>query len=248
MKGKVYLVGIGSGSHDDMTYGAVAVLGKVDVIIGQRACLDMLGQLRDGVEVIGTDMSPLERSRLAAEKALGGKNVAIVSAGDPGIYAIASTFFSYLKSDGLDLEVEVVPGVPLANSVAGCLGSPLGGDFAVISLADQATAWSDIRKRLAAAAEADFVIVIYNPVGKIGTKRLKEAIELLLGCRKEDTPVGVASGVASHKEKITVTTLGELAANNILDADSLLIIGNSETFVYKHKMITPRGYIEGVGY
>jgi precorrin-3B C17-methyltransferase len=247
MKGKVYLVGIGSGIREDMTYGAASVLKKADVVIGQKSCLDMLWKSLVGVEIIAADMSPVERSKAAAEVALAGRNAAIVSTGDTGIYAIASTFFSYLKDNNIELDVEVVPGVTLASTAAARLGSPLGHDFAVISLADQATGWDDIKKRLEAAAEADFVIVLYNPVGKLGYERLKETVAILLKHRQADTPLGAVTAASTSREKVLITTLGEVSDCNI-DKDTLLIIGNSETFVYNNRLITPRGYIEGVGY
>jgi len=228
MKGKVYLVGIGSGTRGGMTYAAAAVLKKVEVVIGQKACLDMLWKAVVGAKVIAADMSPVERARTAVDIALAGRDVAIVSTGDTGVYAIASTFFSYLKDNNIELDIEVVPGVTLASAAAARLGSPLGHDFAVISLADQATGWDDIKKRLGAAAEADFVAVLYNPVGKLGKERLKEA-------------------VAINQEKDVITTLGEVSSCGI-NTDTLLIIGNSETFVHNGRLITPRGYIQGVGY
>ena len=103
------------------------------------------------------------------------------------------------------------------------------------------------KKRLAAAAEVDFVIAIYNPVGKLGDRRLKEAATILLSYRKKETPVGAVSAAATGREKVIITSLGGLTDCNI-GIDTLLIIGNSETFIYNGKMITPRGYIEGVGY
>ena len=191
MNGKVYLVGIGSGNRDDMTYGAAAALKKAEVIIGQKSCIDLLWKSVVGKEVIAADMSPVERSKTAVDIALTGRDAAIVSTGDSGIYAIASTFFGYLKDKNIALDVDVVPGLTLAGIAAARLGSPLGHDFAVISLADQATGWESIKKRLKAAAEADFVTVLYNPVGKLGYQRLKEAVSILLEKRQE---IGYACG------------------------------------------------------
>jgi len=247
MNGKVYLVGIGPGSLDNMTSRAVDRLKEMSVVIGHKTCLDNIGKFITGKEIISGDMTPNERARLAVDRALGGKDVALVSTGDPGIYAIASTFFVYLKEKGMSVPVEVIPGVTAANVAAALLGSPLGYDFAAISLADLATNWSAVKKRLESAAESNFVIALYNPKGKVGDRRLKESIITLMTYRKADTPVGIVTNATAEDEKVQITNLGEVSAYDI-DTEAILIIGNSETFVFNGKMITPRAYKEGVGY
>jgi len=245
--GKIYLVGIGPGDSDSMTAGVKKVLKNVQVVIGHKDCLDLLWKSVVGKEIIAEKMTPVERAEIAVKKAQEGRDVAIVSTGDSGVYAIASTFFSYLKDNAIDLEVEVVPGVTVASAAAALLGSPLGHDFAVISLADQATEWEATKKRLQAAAEADFVVVLYNPIGKVGDERLGEAAAILSGHRQSDTPVGIVSNIAALQQKAFIITLGELSGCAV-ETDSSIIIGNAQTFVYNGWMITPRGYIEGVGY
>lgn len=247
ISGRVYLVGIGPGSLDNMTPRARKILKKVPVVIGHKASLDLIKKVISGKEIIHGEMSPIERTRIAVEKAQEGRDVAIVSTGDPGIYAIASTFFGYLKEKGLGVEVEVIPGVTVASAAAALLGSPLGHDFAVISLADLATHWGAIKRRLESAARSDFVVVLYNPRGKVGNKRVKEAVEILMTYRKATTPIGIATKATSEQEKVSLTTLGEVSGYDI-DTDTLLIVGNSETFVFNGKMATPRGYKEGIGY
>lgn len=192
-------------------------------------------------------MTPVERAEVAVKKAIAGRDVAVVSTGDTGIYAIASTFFSYLKDRGIELEVETIPGVTLASAAAALLGSPLGHDFAVISLADLATQWSSIKRRLVSAAESDFVLVVYNPIGKVGGKRVKEAIGMLLNYRPATTPVGIVTSATTEQEKVTITTLAGVSAHDI-DTDTIVIIGNSQTYIFNGKMVTPRGYIKGIGY
>ncbi len=247
MRGKVYLVGIGPGSRDDITPRAVETLKKVSVVIGHKASLELVMNLITGKEVISREMTPLERTRIAVTRTQEGRDVAVVSSGDPGIYAIASTFFGYLRQNGLEVEVEVVPGVTVASAAAALLGSPLGHDFAVISLADLATRWAAIKKRLESAAGSDFVIVLYNPKGKVGDRRVREAVDILLNFRKATTPVGIATRATTEKGTVQVTALGEVSIPDI-DTDTLLIIGNSETFVFNGRMVTPRGYEVGVGY
>lgn len=249
MSGKVYLVGIGSGSPDDMTPRARCTLSNVSVIIGHKACLGLIVPIyRDaGKEIIADDLTPVERAEIAVAQALTGKDVAIVTTGDPGIYAIASTFFSYLREKEIRVPVEVIPGVATANVAAAMLGSPLGHDFAVISLADLSTPWDAIKRRLTSAAEADFVIVLYNPKGKAGNRRLKGAIAILMDYRKAATPVGVVTDASGEAEKVGITTLGEVLYCHI-GTQTILMIGNSETYIYDGRMITPRGYRKGIGY
>lgn len=247
MSGSIYLVGIGPGGRDSMTPRARDRLKKVSVVIGHQASLELVSELIADKETISKEMSPVERAELAVARAGEGKEVAVVCTGDPGIYAIASTFFSYLKETGLTVRVEVIPGITVASAAAASLGSPLGHDFAVISLADLATDQSDIKKRLEAAARADFVIVLYNPIGKVGDVRIKEAIAILLTHRKATTPVGIAIKATTEQERVEITTLGEISAGSI-DTDALVIIGNSETFIYNGRMVTPRGYQKGIGY
>ena len=212
-----------------------------------RSAFCSVEALTRGKEVIAERQSPLERSRLAVEKAQAGQDVAIISSGDPGIYAIAATFLDYLKENNIMLDVKVVPGVGLAGYAASRLGAPLGNDSASITLTDQGTPWPVIKKRLEAAAAADFVIVIYNPFGKLGPSRLQEALKIIAECRPAQTPVGVLSQAATLEEKTQITTLGEVDVS-ALPVDTLLIIGNSQSYIRDGKMVTPRLYREGVGY
>ena len=249
--GKVYLVGIGPGSPEYMTPRAVCALNDVAVIIGHKACLGLITGFIRGKNIIAEDMTPVERARIAVEQSLTGKDVAIVTTGDPGIYAIASTFFSYLIKEKLKISVEVVPGVPAANIAAALLGSPLGADFAAISLTDMATPWNIIKKRLESAAGGGFVIVLYNPQGKASFtregRRLKEAITVLMKYNKPSTPVGIVTNAAGEAETVQITTLGEVLHCDI-GTQTILIVGNAGTRVYDGRMITPRPYKRGVGY
>ncbi|RJO60495.1 MAG: precorrin-3B C(17)-methyltransferase [Dehalococcoidia bacterium] len=247
MSATVYLVGIGPGQAELVTPEALKAIGKVSVVIGQPECLLLVEALTRGKEVIAERQSPLGRSRLAVEKAQAGQDVAIISSGDPGVYAIAATFLEYLKDNNITLDVKVVPGVGLAGYAAARLGAPLGNDSAAITLTDQGTPWPVIRKRLEAAASADFVIVIYNPFGKLGPSRLQEALKIIAEYRTAQTLVGVLSKAATPDEQVQITTLGEV---NVLalPVDTLLIIGNSQSYARDGRMVTPRLYREGVGY
>jgi precorrin-3B C17-methyltransferase len=247
MSGRVYLVGMGPGNRGNITPEALAALKKAQVIVGHKECIRLIKAFIKNKEVIADDQSPIERSRIAVEKAQGGQEVAIVSSGDPGTYAIASTFLTYLKDNRIKLNVKVIPGLTLASYAAARLGSPLGHDMAIISLADQATPWIDTKKRLGAAAGADFVVTLYNPTGKLGTRRVKEALSLIRNFRPAKTPVGLLRQAASRDEKLELTTLDKVSPAAI-QTDTLVIIGNSQTFIYAGYMVTPRAYKEGVGY
>jgi precorrin-3B C17-methyltransferase len=247
MSGKIYLIGIGPGQPENITPRALAAMAKVSVVIVQPECLDLVEEIISGKEVVSQQQSPLDRSRVALEKSQVGHDVAIVSNGDPGVYAIASTFFGYLKDNHIQSDVEVIPGLSLAAYAAAQLGAPLGNDTATITLCDQGTPWPQIRKRLKSAAIADFVIAIYNPFGKLGPARLREAIDIISESRPPDTPRGVLSQVATANEKAQITTVGELASIP-LPVDTLIIIGNSQSFIHEGKMVTPRSYRQGVGY
>ena len=247
MGGKIYLVGIGPGNSENITPGALDRIKNAQVIIGHKSCLNIIKTHLSGKEIVSDAMSPVERAGLAVDKALAGNDVVLISLGDPGIYAIASTFFSYIKEQNIKIETEVVPGITTASEAAALLGSPMGHDFAVISLADMAASWRATQNRLKCVAEGDFVIVIYNPVGKAGRRRINRAIDILKAYRKPSTPVGIVTMAATDGEKVQITSLRKLPDCDI-DIDSILIIGNARTFVFNGRMVTPRKYKQGVGY
>ncbi|MCL2679017.1 MAG: precorrin-3B C(17)-methyltransferase [Dehalococcoidia bacterium] len=247
MNGKIMLVGIGPGQPEMITPQAREAIGRAGVIIGHPDTLALIAMLTQGKELLAVTSNPLERSRLALEKAQTGATAAIVSNGDPGIYAIAATFFGYLKEHNLSADVEVVPGINLALYAAARIGAPLGGDFAAISLTDQCAPWETIQKRITSAAEADFVIALFNPLGRLGPERLKEALAIIGRFRRPNTPAGLLSQAATHNENILITTMAQIETEK-LAADTLIIIGNSQTYTLDGRMVTPRPYLPGAGY
>jgi precorrin-3B C17-methyltransferase len=247
MKGKVYLIGVGPGQVDCITPQALSALAQTQLVIGHQDCMELVSVYLKGKEIIKDRMSPLERSHLAVDKALSGQVVAILSTGHPGIYAIASTFFGYLHRNKIKLDVEVVPGLTLADYVSARLGSPLGNDFAVISLADRASSWESIKTRLEAAVSADFVLVFYNPLGKLDNRRIKAALKIISVYRAPGTPLALLTAAATTKEITRQTSLGQINLQDI-SVDTLVVVGNSRTFIYEDKMVTPRPYRVGVGY
>jgi precorrin-3B C17-methyltransferase len=247
MTGKIYLVGIGPGNADDMTRRAAGTIKTAAVVIGHKSCLDLIPDLTAGKEIIADDLSPVERAEIAVRRALAGASVAMVTTGDPGVYAIASTLFSWLQRESLKLNVVVVPGLPAANVASALLGSPLGYDFATISLTDKGTPWHEITARIKAAAGSGFVIVFYNPIGKVGDSRLKEAISVIGESLPGSVPVGIVADINGEAQKVKITTLDQVLTGKI-DDQSLIIIGNTKTFVFEGRMITPRKYVKGIGY
>jgi len=241
-EGKIFLIGIGPGSKEHMTPRAIEAIKSADVVVGYETYLKLVEDFLAGKEVISGGMTrEVERARAAVQKVQEGKKVALVSGGDPGIYAMASVVFEFLKEKNIEVDIEIVPGITAANAAAALLGSPLGHDFAVISLSDLLTPWEAIERRLTKAAQADFVIVLYNPKSKGRERQIEKAVKILKKYRKASTPVGIVKSAMREGESVVVTTL-----NKMLDCEmdmlTTIIVGSSETFVFNNKMITPRGY------
>jgi len=187
-----------------------------------------------------------ERARAdqAIRLALDGTATAVVSSGDAGIYGMAGLILETLERWGLahTLPMEVIPGIPALAAAAARLGAPLMHDFAAISLSDLLTPWEVIRQRVEAAAHADFVIVLYNPKSRKRDWQLKAVVEMLLRQRPPETPVGLVSRAMREGEAVTLTTLKDLPEQQV-DMQTIIIVGNSQTFRYGRYMVTPRGYL-----
>ncbi len=225
-----------------MTLAACEVLGKAEVIIGYKTYLELIPDFLAGKEVISSEMmKEVERCRIALTTAEAGKNVALVSGGDPGIYAMAGLVYELAKESACTCKIEIIPGLAAINSCAARLGAPLMHDFAAISLSDLLTPWEVIEKRLLAAATADFVTAIYNPRSKRRTDQIVRAREIFLAHRAPSTPVGIVTAATRDNETIVVTTLEKMLESDI-GMQSTVIIGNSQTFTWNDLMITPRGY------
>lgn len=225
-----------------MTLAACEVLEKAEVIIGYKTYLDLIPDFLTGKEVISSEMmKEVERCRIALAAAEAGKNVALVSGGDPGIYAMAGLVYELAKEMACTCKIEIIPGLAAINSCAARLGAPLMHDFAAISLSDLLTPWEVIEKRLTAAAMADFVTAIYNPRSKRRTEQIVRAREIFLAHRSPSTPVGIVTAATRDNETIVVTALDKMLESEI-GMQSTVIIGNSQTFTWNDLMITPRGY------
>jgi len=240
--GKLFIVGIGPGGRQEMTPRAVAAIAVSDLVAGYHPYLRLLGDLLEGKEIIATGMGEeVERCRRAAAAAAAGSTVSLVSSGDAGIYGMAGIALQVVAEQQAQLAVEVVPGVTAASTAAALLGAPLMHDFCAISLSDLLTPWAVIVRRLHLAGEGDFVIVLYNPRSRGRPWQLSEAREILLRYRQSETPVGVVRHGGRAGEAVGITTLAELLSARV-DMHSTVIIGNSRSFVWQDKMITPRGY------
>lgn len=250
---RLYVVGIGPGGLNHMTFEAREALALSEVVVGYQTYLDFIEPLLSGKEVVSSGMmKEVERCQQAIDKAASGKDTVIVSSGDAGIYGMAGLILELLETEsrpviGLPLlriepEVIIVPGVSAVQAAASVLGAPLMHDFAVISLSDLMTPWEAITKRLLAAAQADFVVALYNPRSKGRVRQLEEAMAIMLSRRSSLTPVGIVRNACRDGEEKTVTNLGEVLQHEV-DMFSIVIIGNSSTFIdTQGRMVTPRGY------
>ncbi len=186
-------------------------------------------------------MKEVERCRSCLEMAAAGRRVALVSGGDPGIYAMAGLIFEMAGENNYTGDIEIVPGIAAINGCAARLGAPLMHDFAAVSLSNLLTPWEVIKKRLVAVAGADFVVALYNPKSKRRTEQIVEARNIFLKYRSPQTPVGIVTAATRENEVIILTTLAAMLDCEI-GMQSTVFIGNSQTYIWNEKMITPRGY------
>jgi len=236
------LVGIGPGPIARQTKEALDIIASSEVILGYQLYLGLIRDLIKDKEVYSSGMGQEEeRCRKAIDLARTGKKVALLSSGDTGVYGMAGLVLEIMAKEGLDINLEIIPGVPSANTAAARLGAPLMLDYATISLSDLLVPWELIEKRLVAAASSDMVIVLYNPKSKDRQWQLSKAQEIILRYRSAVTPVGIVADAGRDDERVVITTLGRLGEEDI-SMRSIVIIGNSTTFRYQDWLITPRGY------
>jgi len=246
MSGKITLVGIGPGSVEHMTQRARDAIAEADVVVGYVTYIKLVADLLDGKEVVRKGMTEeLDRAVSALDAARAGKKVALISSGDAGVYGMAGPTYEVLFQAGWtpadEVQVEVVPGASAINACAARVGAPLTHDFCSISLSDLLTPWPVIARRLDAAAQADFVVALYNPKSGRRTRQIVEAQRLFLRHRRPDTPVAVVKSAYRRRERIEFTTLDAMADSEI-GMLSTVLIGNSHTFIRDGLMVTPRGY------
>jgi len=242
--GRVDVVGLGPAGRDWLTPQAMAILAAADDIVGYAPYVDRVPpnprQQRHGSD----NRAEAQRAEFALDLARQGRRVAVVSSGDPGVFAMASVVLEAAAGDErfADVPVEIVPGITAAQAVASQAGAPLGHDYVVLSLSDRLKPWEVIARRLEAAAAGDFAIAIYNPASASRRQQLADARSLLLAHRAPQTPVVVGRAVGTRDQQVTVTTLGDLDPAQV-DMQCLLIVGSSQTYVLRDgTVITPRRY------
>ncbi|MFO7802489.1 MAG: precorrin-3B C(17)-methyltransferase [Desulfovermiculus sp.] len=239
------LVGLGPGAADLMAPRARQALIQAEVIVGYSTYIKLLDpDIVQEKEVISTGMTKeVGRCQAALDRACQGQATAIVCSGDSGIYALAGLVIELMEERGVvqEMDLQLIPGIPALAAVAAGLGAPLMHDFASISLSDLLTPWEVIERRAQAAAQADFVIVLYNPRSKTRTWQLENVRTLVRRYRAAQTPVGVVKNATRSEESIILTTLEGLDTRSV-DMKCTVIIGNSQTRRVGDWLLTPRGY------
>ena len=238
---KIYVVGMGPGSPEEMTVRARKILEECEVIVGYTVYVELLRPFLPDKEYRTTPMrQETKRCRMALEEAACGRQTAMVCSGDAGIYGMAGLVYE-LGGEYPEVEIEVVPGVTAALGGSAVLGAAAGHDCCIISLSDLLTPWKVIERRLRAAALGDFVICLYNPSSRKRSDYLERACRILLEETPADTVCGIVRNISREGEKAQILTLDELLHTKV-DMFSTVFIGNQETKVIRGKMVTPRGY------
>lgn len=261
MKGKIIVAGIGPGSKDDITPAVLEAVRGADVIVGYKYYFQFIEPyVREGCQCIDTGM---KRERERAEQAFllaeEGKTVVVISSGDASIYGMTPLIYemqcersiaakghpehsSAVGGSASDISIEVLPGISAFQKAASLLGAPIGHDTCIISLSDLMTPWEVIERRIRAAAVGDFVTAVYNPKSIGRYWQLYRLLEVfLLNGRSEETPVGYVRQAGRDDQEVKVTTLGEFDPEDV-DMFTVIIIGNSQSYIADGRIITPRGY------
>lgn len=241
--GKIIVAGIGPGSESDITPAVLSAIRQSDVIVGYKYYFRFIEKIiRPGAICIDSGM---KREKARAEEAYNyateGKVVTVISSGDAGIYGMAPLIYEMKREKGSDISIEALPGISAFQKAASLLGAPVGHDFCVISLSDLMTPWELIEKRIKAAASADFITAIYNPKSEGRYWQLYRLIEIFLQERDPQTPVGFVRQAGREEQEVTITTLTDFDPEQV-DMFTVILIGNSQTYQFENKMITPRGY------
>lgn len=242
---RLIVAGIGPGSTEDITPAVIRAIQQCDVVIGYKYYFRFIqSYLNENTLCIDTGMrSEKERAREAFEQVEQGKNVCVISSGDAGIYGMAPLIFEMKKERQSAVEIVVLPGVSAFQKAAALLGAPIGHDLCIISLSDLMTPWKKIEKRIFAAASADFITAIYNPKSVGRYWQLHRMKEIFLQERNPETPVGYVRQAGREEESVHITTLGDFNPDDEnVDMFTTILIGNTQSFIWDNKFITPRGY------
>ena len=242
--GKIIVAGIGPGSKEDITPAVLKAVQQADYIVGYKYYFQFVeAYVREGCECIDTGMKKeRERAEQAFLLAEQGKTVVVISSGDAGLYGMAPLVYEMQRERrSVDVSIEVLPGISAFQKAASLLGAPIGHDLCIISLSDLMTPWEAIERRIKAAADGDFVTAIYNPKSHGRYWQLYRLVEIFLQVRSPETPVGYVRQAGRPEQEIKLTTLGAFDPEDI-DMFTVVLIGNSQSYVAGGKMITPRGY------
>ena len=234
--GKIYVVGLGPGNKENMTFRAYDVLKNSDIIIGYKTYVDLIEGMFPDKKIIKSYMKKeVERCEETLKLALEGNIISLISSGDAGVYGMAGLMLEIANGQ---VEVEIVPGITSANASASLGGAPIVHDSVNISLSNLLTDWELIKKRIDLASQGDFVITLYNPKSSGRPELINEARDIMLKHKRKDTPVLIARNVGREGENYDITTLDKMLDYEI-NMFSTVIIGNSNTKVVNNKMITP---------
>ncbi len=241
--GKIIIAGIGPGSKEDITPAVLEAVREANAIVGYKYYFQFIKlYVKPGCECIDTGMKrERERAEQAFELAEQGKTVVVISSGDAGIYGMAPLIYEMKKAHQSDVEIESLPGISAFQKAASLLGAPIGHDMCIISLSDLMTPWEVIERRIKAAAVGDFVTAVYNPKSHGRYWQLYRLQELFLKNRSADTPVGYVRQAGREEQEIKITTLEKFDPDDV-DMFTVILIGNSQSYIADGKIITPRGY------
>ena len=241
--GKIIVAGIGPGSKEDITPAVLEAVQQADCVVGYKYYFQFVeAYVKEGCECIDTGMKKeRERAEEAFRLAELGKTVVVISSGDAGLYGMAPLIYEMKKAHQSDVSIEVLPGISAFQKAASLLGAPIGHDLCIISLSDLMTPWEVIERRIKCAADGDFVTAIYNPKSHGRYWQLYRLVELFLKVRSAETPVGYVRQAGREEQKVKLTTLGAFDPEDV-DMITVILIGNSQSYISDGKMITPRGY------
>ena len=241
--GKIIVAGIGPGSQQDITPAVLEAVREADVIVGYQYYFQfIMPYVKAGCECIDTGMKKeRQRAEQAFELAEQGKTVVVISSGDAGIYGMTPLIYEMRRERGSDIEIASLPGISAFQKAASLLGAPIGHDMCIISMSDLMTPWEVIERRVVAAAVGDFVTAVYNPKSHGRYWQLYRLQEIFLQHRSPDTPVGYVRQAGRDDEVVKLTTLSAFDPEDV-DMFTVIIIGNSQSYISDGKLITPRGY------
>ena len=241
--GKIIVAGIGPGSKEDITPAVLDAVREADAIVGYKYYFQFIEPyVKEGCECIDTGMKKeRERAEQAFLLAEQGKTVVVISSGDAGLYGMAPLIYEMKQQQLSDIEIQTLPGISAFQKAASLLGAPVGHDVCLISLSDLMTPWEVIERRIKAAAVGDFVTAIYNPKSHGRYWQIYRLQELFLKYRSAETPVGFVRQAGREDQEIKVTTLEQFDPEEV-DMFTVILIGNSQSYIADGQIITPRGY------